>query len=431
MKNTFDKEKQQESRTDPTDIYLEQKRQQNALREALRIAEEANRMKNLFFLNMSHDIRTPMNAIIGFATLLEQAASDEEQVRIYTRKILNSSKLLLSLINEVLDISLIESGKAVLNNSLIHIEALVNEMDSMIRPQTLARKQEFHIQIGELAHQYVTGDDIRITQILMNILNNAVKYTPEGGCIDFTVCGVPHSPEADKITFTVKDTGIGISREFIKNIFEPFSREQNKIVDKIQGTGLGMAITKSLVDLLDGEIIVDSEPGKGSTFTVIFYLRISEERAESGEAAGERHQSQKTAEENVAIAEAKPFKGIRILAAEDNELNAELLSKLLQMAGAECKIASNGLEAVNRFQEEPEDYDLILMDVRMPVMDGCEAARTIRNLACGKAKTIPIIALTANAFTEDTSMVLEAGMNAHLTKPVDTAKLYKTIREYV
>lgn len=420
------------SRTDLTDVYLEQQRQQKVLQEALKTAEEANRTKSLFFSNMSHDIRTPMNAIVGFATLLEHVASNEEQVRIYTQKILNSSKLLLSLLNDVLDISQIESGKAVLNTAVIQIPQLLNELDTMIRPQTLARRQEFHIQAGDLAHRRVYGDEMRITQILMNILNNAVKYTPDGGRIDFVVRSTQQSEGYDEICFIIKDNGIGISRDFIKDIFEPFSREQNHVVDKIQGTGLGMAITKSLVELLGGQILVDSEPGKGSTFSVLLRLKAAGEpqncekygRQENREPPEQKLQSRINAGN-------LPLQGIHILAAEDNELNAEILSELLDIAGAECEIVSNGLDVIRRFQElQPDGCDLILMDIRMPVMDGCEAARNIRNLPWEKAKTVPIIALTANAFTADVSMALEAGMDAHLTKPLDVVKLYGMIREY-
>ena len=424
------------SRTDLTDIYMEQQRQQKALQEALEIAEEANRAKSLFFSNMSHDIRTPMNAIVGFATLLKEAACGG-RVEEYTEKILNSSKLLLSLINDVLDISQIESGKTVLNNTEIDIPEMVGELEVMMRAQASAHKQEFCVQMEDLIHTHLCGDQIRIMQVLMNILNNAVKYTPDGGRIDFIISSTSQLTDAEaELCFAVKDNGLGISQEFIKNIFEPFTREQNKIVDGIQGTGLGLSITKDLVDLMGGVITVDSEPGMGSTFTVQLPLLIS---------GGEKNRLQTAGREGIAgditagieaVQNTKedknlPLQGVRILAAEDNELNAEILSELLRMAGAECEIVPNGLEAVRRFRElPPEKCDLILMDIQMPVMDGYEAARRIRQLDCEKAHTVPIIAMTANAFTEDVIRVLDAGMNAHLSKPVNVDKLYTTILEY-
>ncbi len=422
------------SRTDLTDIYLEQQRQQKALQEALEAAEEANRAKSLFFSNMSHDIRTPMNAIVGFATLLEQKAYCEEQVREYTGKILNSSKLLLSLINDVLDISQIESGKTVLNISEINLSELVGELDLMIRPQAMEHNQEFCLQMKDMTCENFLGDKIRITQVLMNILNNAVKYTPDGGRIDFIVRNDPRQ-NGDKVNvyFTVKDNGIGISQDFIKEIFEPFSREKNKIVEKLQGTGLGLAITKNLVDLMGGEITVDSEPGKGSAFTVRFQLQISVK----WKTCQQVNELEMTTEENHADEGANrdtndlPLQGIRILAAEDNELNAEILSELLHIAGAECEIVSNGQEVVQRFLElQPEECSLILMDISMPVMDGYEAARKIRSLDCERARTVPIIAMTANAFTEDQEKSLASGMNAHLSKPVDMDKMIQVIQKY-
>lgn len=414
------------SRTDLTDLYLEQQRQQKELQEALKTAEEANRAKSQFFSNMSHDIRTPMNAIVGFATLLEREASNKERVQEYTEKILNSSKLLLSLLNDVLDISQIESGKAVLNISMISILELVNELDTMIRPQAQARKQEFHVQIEPMAHRYFSGDKIRITQVLMNILNNAVKYTPDGRRIDFMVSSSIHrADDQGEICFVVKDTGIGIAPDFVKDLYEPFSRESNPVVDRIQGTGLGLSITKDLVELMGGVIQVDSEKGKGSTFTVRFRSQVSEESSISPRTEGREGQK-------AAAAGYLPLQGIRVLAAEDNELNAEILSELLRIAGAECEIVPNGQAAVRRFQElQPGGCDLILMDVCMPVMDGCEAACRIRQLDCEQAGTIPIIAMTANAFTEDVRKVLDAGMDAHLSKPVDVERLISTIRKYV
>lgn len=415
------------SRTDLTDLYLEQQRQNKALQEALKAAEEAGRLKNMFFSNMSHDIRTPMNAIVGFATLLEKEADHPERVRAYTEKILSSSRLLLSLLNDVLDISQIESGKTTVNISEIHVQELVDELDTMIRPLAKENNQEFKVQIEKTENDILLGDKIRIMQILMNILNNAVKYTPAGGRIEL---GIRREPQrlcgCENVVFTVKDTGIGISPEFKKDIFEPFSRESNETVDKIQGTGLGLAITKNIVDMLGGEIMVDSNAGTGSTFTVVLPLKT----AGAGNILPDKEmKKKKTGQEQV---EKQPLKGIRILAAEDNELNAEILSEFLCMAGAECEVVSDGSKALNRFQELlPDGCDVILMDVSMPVMDGMEAVRRIRALDFEKARTVPIIALTANAFTEDIGKVLAAGMNAHLAKPVDIKQLYRTIREYV
>lgn len=442
----YDRDKQMVllSRTDLTDLYMEQQRQQKALQKALQTAEEANQAKSLFFLNMSHDIRTPMNAIVGFATLLEQEAYSEERVREYTEKILSSSRLLLSLINDVLDISQIENGKTVLNTSEIDLGELVKELDTMIRPQTQEHRQEFCVRLEETVHTVLLGDRIRITQIMMNILNNAVKYTPDGGRIDFIASTAPlQTGDRTEVCFTVRDTGIGISRDFVENIYEPFSREKNKFVDGIQGTGLGLAITRNLVDLMGGLIEVDSEPGKGSTFTVRFQLQSvnvqnSDMRSSNlhspdiKDTRGTGFSQRAGGQGEKTEVRSLPLQGIRILAAEDNELNAEILSELLRIAGAECEIVPNGQEAVRRFQElQPEACNLILMDVSMPVMDGYEAARSIRKLDCEKAGTIPIIAMTANAFTEDREKSRAAGMNAHLSKPVDVGKLIQTILEYI
>ena len=519
--------------------------------QAFQIAEEANRAKSSFLSNMSHDIRTPMNAIVGFTALLGRDAERPDKVREYTQKITASSQHLLGLINDILDISKIEAGKTVLNLSDESIVELIENIDSIIRPQMKAKGHTFEVYSLDLKHEHVVMDKLRLNQILLNLLSNAVKYTPEGGRVTLTVQELPqYTRQLVRYRFVVADNGYGMSPEYVKKIFHAFTREEDSVTNKIQGTGLGMAITKNLLDLMGGKITVDSEKGKGSTFTVELELHISEQSIdhdfwrkhgitrllavddeevicqniqmamESTGVAVEYALDGRTAVELVKRSDQegrlydivlldwnmpdingietarrirrevpgnipililtsydwpeieeeatavkvdafipKPFfltsfrkkvdsllshhtpesgeesreqsilNGMSILVAEDNEINAEILCELLNMTGASCQICENGQLAVEAFAKStPGQYQLILMDVQMPVMTGYEATRAIRGLEHPLAGTIPIIAMTANAFAEDIRDALEAGMNAHVAKPIDMSVLEQTVR---
>lgn len=535
-----------------SDRTKEQKSEQ-ALRDALEIAKTANESKSVFLSNMSHDIRTPMNAIIGFSTLLQRDSHNPEKVEEYTKKITASSQHLLGLINDVLDMSKIESGKTTLNISEISLAEIVTELDTMMHPQAKAKQQEFMISAFDVYNEEVLGDHLRINQILINILSNAIKYTPVGGQVEMTVRQLPqYSKNYARFHFIIKDSGIGMSKEYLETIFQPFTRENTAKTSGIQGTGLGMAITKNLVDLMGGTIEVESAPGQGSTFLLNLELRIQEQdidpnfwethsvtnllvvddeeeicigikkvMADTGVniqyALGGQSAVQMAADAQTrgrdfdlvlidwqmpdingietarrirkiipshvpimiltaydidAIEEEgiqagidgflqKPFflsnfkniigslktekpaleetiaqdnilAGKQILAAEDNELNSEILLELLEMTGASCDLAKNGQEALEKFrQSSPGQYDVILMDIQMPVMNGYDATRAIRKCGHPQATAIPIIAMTANAFSEDVKDALDAGMNEHLSKPIDMDHLKSVIREIV
>ena len=549
-------------------LYYLNQRQQNKIRkereaereihdrqlaEALQTAQAASHSKTMFLSNMSHDIRTPMNAVLGFTTLLEKDAENPEKVREYTKKIMASGQHLLGLINDVLDVSKIESGKVVLAIEEFTLNDLVSSVDAIIRPMANMKEQMFSIEVTNIEHEYLQGDETRINQILINLLSNAVKYTPQGGNIWFRIIGLKQrSSQYEHIRIEVEDDGYGMTQEYLKTIFDAFTRAENSITNKVQGTGLGMAITKNIVELMGGTIDVTSEVNQGSLFRVELELRIPEEQkykrfweerkiarvlvvsgnAESGKniqmlmkdvgvivhTAFDREEamcliadcgSQKegygavlldwdTPEINVVhIAKevretlpetvpilfltaeglegtedvfkmkntdvlSKPFfvsafqekiselqaqqdgegipepvendnlEGMHFLAAEDNEINAEILREILSIESAECEIVENGKLAVERFEAAAEgEFDAILMDVQMPVMNGYEATKAIRELKRKDAKEIPIIAMTANAFAEDEKEALAAGMNIHLAKPIDIALLRKVIQQCV
>ncbi len=514
----------------------ERKLHAQQLSEALRAAQIASESKTTFLSNMSHDIRTPMNAVLGFPTLHARDAEDPAKVREYTRKITASGQHLLSLINDVLDVSKIESGKVVLNLERFALNDVISSVDAIIQPMAKAKGQEFHQEMTGIRHEYLVGDETRINQILINLLSNAVKYTPEGGKIWLRVIGLgQRSSQYEHICIEVEDTGYGMTQEYLKTIFDAFTRAENSTTNKVQGTGLGMAITKSIVELMGGAIGVTSQVGKGSLFRVELELRILEEAADrqfweqhgishilavGGDAksrenilslmgnAGVRVDTAAAAEEvrdagscqlalldwetgglpgavalRAALPESvpilllaeydaqglekalrlgstdtltKPFfasalrvkiqelqkaepqspetgctlDGMRFLAAEDNEINAEILTELLELEGAACEIAENGLLALERFRSsEKGEFDAILMDVQMPVMNGHDAARAIRALDREDAGSIPIIAMTANAFAEDEKAALDAGMDAHVPKPLDIEVLKNVIRQ--
>lgn len=518
------------------------------LAEALQAAQIASNSKTMFLSNMSHDIRTPMNAVLGFTTLLSRDAENPEKVREYTKKITASGQHLLSLINDILDVSKIESGKVVLNVEEFTLNDLVSSVDAIIRPMAEARSQKFHVEVTGIKHECLLGDETRINQILINLLSNAVKYTPEGGTIWFRIIGLKQrSSQFEHIRIEVQDDGYGMTKEYLETIFDAFTRAENSTTNKVQGTGLGMAITKNIIELMGGTIDVFSEVDEGSLFRVELEFRIPEGqsdrrfwaekgiteilvadadeeicenigtlmgdvgvktdavhsmeevlsllegnaagwqvvlfggniadgdiaqavgriREKAGEALpilvllehGEAESEAVDQTENVGVLikpffasafkekiqqmqaaqkSAEPAKesahdlaGLHFLAAEDNEINAEILREILAFEDAGCEIVENGQLAVERFERaEKGEFDAILMDVQMPVMNGYDATRAIRALPREDARTIPIIAMTANAFAEDEKEALNAGMDVHLAKPIDIELLKQVISQY-
>ena len=395
------------------------KKAKNVATEALQTAEHANKAKTDFLSNMSHDIRTPMNAIIGITSLIRHDAGNKAKVIEYADKIDISSQHLLGIINDVLDMSKIEAGKTVFKYSDFSILDFVQELDTIFHSQIYEKKQTLTIIKENIRHEWVNGDQVHLMQIFSNLLSNAVKYTQEGGKIQFFVeeCETKSSVYA-KYRFLVSDNGMGMSADFKDTIFDAFTRAESSLTNKIQGTGLGMAITKNLVEAMGGTIDVESELGQGSCFEVLLDLKIAEDRTVA-----------LAAQEETDEQDGNILQGMRFLCAEDNELNAEILTELLKIEGAECTICENGEEILKAFEQSaPGDYDMILMDVQMPVMNGYEATKAIRKSSHKLAKTIPIIAMTANAFSEDIQHSLAAGMNAHVSKPVEMKVLEKTIR---
>ncbi len=522
------------------------------LAEALQAAQAASNSKTMFLSNMSHDIRTPMNAVLGFTTLLDRDAENPDKVREYTKKITASGQHLLSLINDILDVSKIESGKVVLSVEEFTLNDLVSSVDAIIRPMAKAREQKFYVTVTGVKHEYLMGDETRVNQILINLLSNAVKYTPVGGSIWFRIIGLEQrSSQFEHIRIEVEDNGYGMTPEYLETIFDAFTRAENSTTNKVQGTGLGMAITKNIVELMGGTIDVSSEVDKGTLFRVDLEFRIPEGQKDrqfwkesgisrmlvvDGDArSGENVQTlmqdmdvavdiaqsieeirsllqasdisskgyqlilvdwdipgldvQKAAEEirklmpkapilffaecegaedvqappvEMTAIMPKPFfvsalkekvmemqdggrtgqefrktetgsmEGLNFLVAEDNEINAEILREILSIDHAVCEIVENGQLAVERFSAAVEgEFDAILMDVQMPVMNGYEATKAIRSLDREDAGEIPIIAMTANAFAEDEKEALRNGMNVHLAKPVDVELLRRIIRQYV
>ena len=529
----------------------EERKLQNALSSSLEIAKNANAAKSNFLANMSHDIRTPMNAIVGYSTLLIKDADDKNKIIEIGKKITYSSQHLLSLINDVLDMSKIESGRTSLNSDKVDVSEVINNISEIVQVQTKSKKQSFEIKTKGNIPPYIYADKLRLTQILLNLLSNAVKYTEKNGTISFVVEGYGNNGQTCHLRFIVSDNGQGMSIEFVEKIFEPFSRETNSMTNKIQGTGLGMSITKSIIDLMGGTIDIQSELGKGSVFTVdlIFSVPLDEnddnffadheitrvlvgddeiditeniqsilsdaglecdaaigglESVDKATRAYEDNNSydviildwkmpdmdgvecvrriRKEIGKDVPIFvlssydvseiedEAKKagvdlflpkpfflsnfqrvldtyyqnkanteeegnnsddFSGVKILVAEDNEINAEIITELLDSIGIKCVIAEDGLEALRVFTEEsPDEFDMIFMDIQMPIMDGYESARRIRASNNTRAKSIPIIAMTANAFEDDVKASMASGMNAHISKPIDFERLKSIIKSF-
>ena len=391
-----------------------------AVEAALEIAEKASQAKTDFLSNMSHDIRTPMNAIVGLTTLMENELDQPEKLAEHLHKLESSGQLLLGIINNILDMSRIESGKTTLSVEPMHLSQQLDQLSTMIRAQASEKAQTFTVST-HLRHENLLADPTRLNQVLMNILSNAVKYTPRGGHIRFEVEELPRNEHYAKYRFVVQDDGIGMSKAYQKTLFDPFTREERSGTNRVQGTGLGMAITKNIVDLMGGSISVESATGKGTRFEVVLEFPIDTE-------ADTVQKAQALPEEEETTS---PLSGMKFLCAEDNAINAEILEMLLETKGASCTICPNGQEIVDAFASvKPGDYDMILMDIQMPVMDGLEATRRIRSGENPLGRTIPILAMTANAFLEDMQKSKEAGMDEHLSKPVDISALEQTVKRF-
>ena len=403
-----------------TQVNDELRQAQDAAAEALQSAERASKAKTDFLSNMSHDIRTPMNAIIGITTLMKNELHQPEKLAEHLDKLETSGQLLLGIINNILDMSRIESGKTTLNVEKMNLPQQVSQLDSIIRQQAGQRRQTFTVHT-HLQHENVLADPNRLNQVLMNILSNAVKYMPKGGHIRLEVEELPRNEHFARYRFVVQDDGIGMSEAFQKTLFDPFTREEKSGTNKVQGTGLGMAITKNIVDLMGGSISVESAPGRGTRFEVVLEFPIDTESDHAQKVQALPEEAEETS----------PLSGMKFLCAEDNAINAEILELLLKSKGAHCKIYPNGQEIVDAFASvKPGEYDMILMDVQMPVMDGLEATRRIRNGENPLGRIIPILAMTANAFLEDMQKSKEAGMDEHLSKPVDIAALEQTVKRF-
>ena len=400
------------ARTDVTDVVRQEQRQRSELSAALAAAERANAAKSDFLSTMSHDIRTPLNAIMGMTGIAEAHLGERERVADCLQKISVSSKHLLSLVNDILDMSKIEQGKVTLNRGRVSLPELTEQLCVMMEPQARSAGLQFQVRTGAVAHAYFYSDALRISQVLINLLGNAIKFTPEGGRVEFLTEELPPERAGNaRYRFTVRDTGIGMAEDFIGRIFEPFTRSREAA--RIAGTGLGLSISKALVDLMGGSIAVESRPGEGSAFRVELEFEPAEGGAD-GAPGGGRGPDRTS----------RPFAGRRFLVAEDNAINAEILCELLGVYGAAAEVKTDGAQAVEAFREAPMGtYDAVLMDIQMPELNGYEATRAIRGLDRPDAASIPIVAMTANAFAEDVQAALDAGMNAHVAKPLDAAAL--------
>ncbi len=387
--------------------------------DALDKAEIASRAKSSFLFNMSHDIRTPMNAITGFTTMAKKHLDDKEKIEDYLNKIETAGNQLLALINQVLEMSRIESGKIVLSEQKADVLERAAISRTIYSEQAEANGIRFTVTTKNIQHTRVITDADRMKQITTNIIGNALKYTPEGGSIDYCIeekdCS---TPGYGNYVFTVSDTGIGMSPEFLSHIFDEFSRENTSTVSKIQGTGLGMSIVKQLTDLLGGTIDIQSEKGVGTTISVSIPMKWDTETETAAENGG--------AELQVNL------DGMKILLVEDNEMNREIAEEILSENGMIVDTAEDGDIAVEKVRNAiPGQYDLILMDVQMPRMNGYDAARAIRALDDPEKSSLPIIAMTANAFEEDRQNAIAAGMNEHLAKPIDIVKLINTLVKFM
>ncbi|MCR5733408.1 MAG: response regulator [Lachnospiraceae bacterium] len=395
-----------------------------ALSDALKAAEEASKAKTVFLSNMSHEIRTPMNMIIGLDSLALNDPDLSVSTKDYLEKIGNSAEHLLGLINDILDMSRIESGRIVLNSEEFSLSEMIEQINTMFSDQCDEKKLTYHSKVsGDLSEHYI-GDVVKLKQVLINILGNAVKFTPENGSVSFHAVKKASFDNRSTICFIISYTGIGMSKEYLPKLFDTFGKEDETQINKYGSSGLGMAITRNIVELMNGDIEVESEKGKGTTITVTVTLLDSDNMTgkdtyRASESDGENSKTDTT-----------DLTGKKVLLAEDMQINAEIMVSMLMMRGIECETAEDGQKAVEMFESQPEGYyDAILMDMRMPRMDGLQATAAIRASEHKDAKTIPIIALTANAFDEDVQKSLQAGLNAHLTKPIQPDILFETLEK--
>lgn len=381
------------------------------LRESVASAEQANQAKTLFLSSMSHDIRTPMNAVLGMTDIARRNINDPECVSECLNKVTVAGNHLLTLINDILDISKVESGRMKLSPSSFSIERAISGVEDMIRPLLLEKRLDFTGTYTDIPHKYIVADELRLNQIIINLLTNSVKYTKPGGKISFTVRedAVPDNDSLTRLVLVVEDNGIGMSQEFQKTMYDSFSRATNSQINKIQGSGLGLAIVRQMVDLMGGAITCDSKPGRGTKFTVAIDVPVAETLAETD---GDSESG------NVDIS------GMKVLVAEDNDLNWEIIASMLEEYGVSCERVENGQECVDRLRASPDGaYDMILMDVQMPMMNGREATTIIRQSERAYVRNIPIAAMTADAFEEDVQACLDCGMNGHISKPVNIQKV--------
>lgn len=387
------------------------------LREAVKTAKSASKAKTRFLSTMSHDIRTPMNAIIGMTEIARKNIDDKEKVRQCLDKLTITSGHLLTLINDVLDISKVESGNIILSPAAFSVTKMIDKLINMVKPLIDKKNMELDTYIGDISHEYLIADELRLNQICINLFTNAVKYTPDNGKIILRINEEKstHDDEHVCFVFEIEDNGAGMSEEFQKRMYETFARENDGRIDDVEGSGLGLAIVKQMVDLMDGEIICDSKTGVGTKFTVRIDLEIANESDENSF--------------DVADGGKIDLSGINVLVAEDNDLNYEIISELLSEYNVKCTRAVNGQDCVNQIEASKDnEYDLIFMDVQMPVMNGKDAARRIRKSDRPYVRDIMIIAMTADAFAEDMRACLDAGMNYHIAKPVDMKKVTGILR---
>ena len=398
-----------------TDITQE-KETEERLTAAVEAAEQANAAKSRFLSEMSHDIRTPMNAIIGMTVLAKASLEEPDKIKRCLEKITIASNLLLGIINDVLDMSKIESGKLTLSDERFSISEMMDGVVTVIQPQCAAKSQEFLVEERNITYRQLRGDLLRIHQVILNLLSNAVKFTPEGGTIHFTAEEFEIRDSGFiPLQITVRDTGTGISPEFLDKIFTPFERERTGTVSRTQGTGLGLAIAKSMINAMGGQLTVESELGKGTCFTVYLELRVQEYVKEKEAEPRQEIQS---------VQSVGNYAGLRFLVVEDNEMNREIATEIFKMAGAKVETAENGEEAVKVFLSKPAGYyDAVFMDIQMPVMNGYEASRAIRGSGYGNCREVPIIAMTANVFAEDKKAAEDAGMSAHIGKPINLEEI--------